>query len=110
MKSKSNIDQLVEDTLNSVSSIDTVKTPPFFKDKVRNSMAERPIERVEGLGYLDWFTPRYQAAALICFVVLNAFALLSYYSDNGYGENVENFAEAYGLSETDATDSYLYQN
>ncbi|MEP3209585.1 MAG: hypothetical protein ABJN95_10370 [Maribacter sp.] len=109
MKNKPNIDQLVEDTLNSVSGIDTVKTSPLFKERVLSRMAEQPIEHVEGLRYLDWFTPRYQAAALICFVVLNAFALLSYYSDSGYGEHVENFAEIYGLSET-TTDSYLYQN
>ncbi|MFT6370311.1 MAG: hypothetical protein ACJAWH_001394, partial [Maribacter sp.] len=28
---------------------------------------------------------------------------------DSYNDNVENFAEVYGLSETD-TDSYLYQN
>ncbi len=109
MKNKPNIDQLVEDTLASVSSIGTVKSPPFFKEKVLNLMAQQDIEKTEGVRYLDWFTPRYQAAALVCFVVLNAFALLSYNSDSSYGENVENFAEVYGLSET-TTDSYLYQN
>ena len=106
---KPNIDQLVEDTLDSVSSIETARTPPFFKEKVLNRMAQEAEEKESGVRYLDWFTPRYQAAALVCFVVLNAFALLSYNNDSGYGENVENFAEVYGLSET-STDSYLYQN
>lgn len=109
MKSKPNIDQLVEDTLSSVSSIGTVKTSPFFKEKVLNRMAQQDVEKVTRVGYLDWFTPRYQAAALVCFVILNAFALLSYNTDSGYDENVENFAEVYGLSQI-ATDSYLYQN
>ena len=109
MKNKPNIDQLVEDTLASVPSIGTVKTPPFFKEKVLKRMTQQDVEKAEGVRYLDWFTPRYQAAALVCFVILNAFALLSYNDDSGYGENVENFAEVYGLSET-TTDSYLYQN
>lgn len=109
MKNKSTIDQLIEDALDSASSIEAVKPSPFFKDKVLNRMAQQDVESVEGIRYLNWFTPRYQAAALICFVVLNAVALLSYSTENDYSENVENFAEVYGLSETN-TDSYLYQN
>ena len=108
MDNKKNIDRLVEETLESVSSIDAAKTPPFFKDKVLNRMAQNRVETEEGIAILNWFTPKFQAAALICFVVLNAFAFLSYSTDS-YSENVENFAEVYGLSETD-TDSYLYKN
>lgn len=108
MESKKNINQLVDETLQSVSGIETVKTPPFFKDKVLKQMAKGRVENEEGLGYLNWFTQKYQAAALICFVMLNAAALLSYTSDD-YSENVDNFAEVYGLSETDS-DLYLYQN
>ncbi len=108
MENRRNIDRLVEETLNSVSNIDTVKTPPFFKDKVLNRMAQQDAEKAEGVRFLDWFTPKYQAAALICFVLLNTIALL-YNTSDSYGENVEIFAEVYGLSETD-TDSYLYQN
>jgi len=108
MKSKRNIDQLVEQTLDSASSVEAVKAPPFFKDKVLNRMAQITAEGQENSDILGWFTPKFQAAALICFVVLNGYALLSY-ATNSYGENVENFAEVYGLSETD-TDSYLYQN
>ncbi|WP_350288167.1 hypothetical protein [uncultured Croceitalea sp.] len=105
---KTNTDQRIEYTLDSVSSIDTVKTPPFFKEKVLNRIAQEAVKKESGVSYLDGFTPKYQAAALICFIILNAFALFSYNTDNDYGENVENFAEVYGLSETD-TDSYLYQ-
>lgn len=108
MGNKRNIDRLVEETLNSVSNIDTVKTPPFFKDKVLNRMVQQDTEKAEGVRFLNWFTPKYQAAALICFVLLNTIALL-YNTSDSYSENVENFAEVYGLSETD-TDSYLYQN
>jgi len=108
MKSKEHIDRLVEETLESVSNRNKVKVPPFFKDKALQRMAQPAIEEKEGLRYLDWFTPNYQAAALICFVILNSAVLLSYTSDD-YSEHIENFAEVYGLSETD-TESYLYQN
>lgn len=108
MKNKKYINQLVEETLDSASSIEVAKTPPFFKEKMLNQMAQAAVEKEEGIAILNWFTPKFQAATLICFVALNTVALLSYVSDS-YGDNVENFAEVYGLSETD-TDSYLYQN
>ena len=108
MDDKRNIDQLVEETLNSVSSIDAIKAPPFFKDKVLNRMTQTAIEKEEGVFILNWFTPKIQAAALISFVLLNTIALL-YNTSDSYSENVEDFAEVYGLSETD-TDSYFNQN
>lgn len=108
MESKKDIDRLVQETLDSVSGIDTVKTPPFFKDKVLQRMEQPALENEDGVHFLDWVTPKYQAAALIAFVVLNTIALLSYTTDS-YGDNVEDFAEVYGLSETD-TDSYFYEN
>lgn len=109
MKNKSNIDRLVEDTLESTSSIDSVKAPPFFKEKVLQRIAQKDNQKATSVRYVDWFTPRYQAAALVCLLILNTFALLSYKNDNAYTEKVENFAEVYGLSET-GTDAYLYQN
>ncbi len=108
MKSKKNMNRLVEETLNSVSGIETVKTPPFFKDKVLNRMAQSAIEKEEGVSILYWFTPKLQAAVLVCFVVINTVAVLSFTTDN-YVENVQDFAEVYGLTETE-TSSYLYQN
>ena len=105
MDSKKNIDRLVEETLESVSRIDAVKTPPFFKDKVLNRMTQKEVAKQEGIVIMNWFTPKLQAAALICFVILNAYAFLANSTDS-YGENVENFAEVYGLSVSD-TDSYL---
>ena len=107
MESKKSIDQLVEETLDSVSGIETIKAPPFFKERVLNRMNQEPVEK-DDVFVLNWFTPKFQAAALICFIVLNIFALRSYTSDS-YGDNVDNFAEVYGLSET-TTDSYFYQN
>ncbi|WP_350284793.1 hypothetical protein [uncultured Croceitalea sp.] len=106
MERKRNIDRLVAETLDSASGIEPVKTPPFFKDKVLSKMAQRNNEK-EGVHYLNWLTPNYQAAILIALVTINAVALIVGVKDNKYVENVEDFAEVYGLSETD---SYLYQN
>jgi hypothetical protein len=109
MESKRKIDRLVDETLESVASIDTVKTPPFFKEKVLNRMAQATKEDEKDVAIVPWFTPKLQAAALVCFVFLNAAALLTYSAEQSYNERVSSFAEVYGLSETD-TDSYLYQN
>lgn len=108
MDTKGNIDQLVEETLDSFSNIDSVKTSPFFKVKVLRSLSQQGTRQSEGVSYLNWFTPKYQAAALICFIFLNAAAVFNYSSES-YSENVSSFAEVYGLSETDS-DTYLYQN
>lgn len=93
-----NVEKRVEETLEAASRIAPVKAPPFFKEGVLNRMragnreAERPL--------IPWFTPKYQVAALICIVVVNAFALLWYTFDD-YDQNVVNFAQAYGLSTSD---------
>lgn len=108
MDTKGKIDQLVEETLHSVSNMDRVQTSRFFKEKVLRSLSQQDHDQTEGVTYLNWFTPKYQAAALICFIFLNAAALLNY-SSNSYSDNVSSFAEVYGLSETDS-DTYLYQN
>jgi len=109
MEAKTKIDQLVEETLKSITTIDKVNTPPFFKDKVLRNLSQQNELAREGVFQLKWFTPKLQAAALICFVFLNLAALLSNNSTESYSDNVSSFAEVYGLSETDA-DTYLYQN
>ncbi len=108
-QSKPNIDQLIEATIDSASNINAVKTSPFFKEKVLNNIAKQDIIKNADVGYLNWFTPSYQAAALVFFVILNAYVLVSNNSDNSDVDTFENFADVYGLSET-TTDSYLYQN
>ncbi len=110
MKSKKHIDQLVEESFDSISRQNKVKTSPFFKEKVLTRIAQSNSLENDDIRFLDWFTPKYQAAALICFVVLNSVVLWSYtYNTDGYSENVEKLAEAYGISETE-TESYLNQN
>ncbi len=102
MEDKLKIGRLVDETLDGVSAIDQVEAPPFFKEKVLNRMARRDAEEVETSSFLDWLTPKYQAVALICLVALNTVALFSYSKmTEDYSENIENFAEVYGLSETE---------
>ena len=108
MEAKKNINQMIDETLESVSRIDTVDTPPFFKDKVLRRLDKQEEKETEGIMYLDWFTPKFQAAALVCFVLLNLGVLLNSSTDN-YEENLTSFAQTYGLSETGAN-SYFAEN
>ncbi|WP_411031958.1 hypothetical protein [Spongiimicrobium sp. 3-5] len=96
MKKNKNIEKLVDEVLDSASTIDTLKSPPFFKERVFNKLARNEdVEEEDSL--LGWFSIKYQVAVLLCFVTLNAFALF-WYSAGSYDVNVDNFAEAYGLS------------
>ena len=105
MENKRNIDHLVEETLDSATSIKVVTTPPFFKDKVLNKIAQTNKEKEDRVPYLNWLTPRYQVVILIALVVVNTVALLAHKTDKSYIENAEDFAKEYGLSETNA---YFY--
>ena len=108
MDTKENIDQLVDETLESVTKIGAVKTSPFFKEKVVRNLSQQDVVETKEVAYFNWFTPKYQAAALICFIFLNVAALLTYSSES-YNDNVSSFAEVYGLSETNS-DTYFDQN
>lgn len=96
MDGKKTTQQKVDETLDAASRIKAVKEPPFFKDRVLREMA-RPITPKTVHFWLDWFTPKYQVAAIVLFVVLNALALWSYNNQNEQQE-LQSFAQAYGLS------------
>ncbi len=106
MNSKKVIQKEVEETLKSTSYLRMVKAPPFFKDKVLYRLAQQSTNQREENAFLSWFTPKYQAVALLFFVFLNVAAILTYSSER-YGENISDFVAAYQLSETD-TNSYIY--
>lgn len=109
MERNKNIDHLVEETLDSASSIQEAKTPPFFKDKVLRKVSQTTIEKEDGVPYVNWLTPAYQIAILIILVVINAIALFSTTKEPSYVENVEDFAKTYGILEPDM-DTYFYQD
>jgi hypothetical protein len=101
-------DNTLDNQLEILNAIEEVKVNHFFKHKVLQSIKQEQEIKESSTLYV-WFTPKLQAAALVCFVFLNAAALLTYSAEQSYNERVSSFAEVYGLSETD-TDSYLYQN
>lgn len=107
MKRKNNIDLLVEETLNSASSIQAIKTSPFLKDKVLNKMTRASIEKQHVLYNLDWFTIGYQTTILILLVFMNAFALYTSNNETSNIDQVSDFAEMYGLTEPDIN-AYIY--
>ncbi|MGX1929739.1 hypothetical protein [Flagellimonas sp. 2504JD4-2] len=99
MDGKKITQQKIEEVLESASQIEAVNTSPFFKDKVLHRLANTE-EVEESSALLGWFTPRYQAAVLILFVILNVVAIYSYRSSNQQ-EQITTFAEAFGLSNSE---------
>ncbi|WP_299529215.1 hypothetical protein [Ulvibacterium sp.] len=93
---KKNTSERIDELIDSAPDIETVNTPPFFKDKVLQRLSQ-PRDSQPQLGWLPWFTPKYQMAALFLFVLLNALVLYTY-SDSNREEEIQTFAEAYGLS------------
>lgn len=99
MDGKKITQQKIDEVLDSASQIEAVNTPPFFKDKVLNRLVDTD-EVEELLPILTWFTPKYQVAALLLFIVLNVMAIYTYRSSNQQ-EQLTTFAEAFGLSSSD---------
>ncbi len=94
MDTDRNIQNKINATINSVEAIETVRVSPFFKDKTMQRLfAEKEVKQ----SVWSWFTPKLQLATLVCLVVLNIFAF-STMNKSTYNENVNQFAETYGLS------------
>ncbi|SHG85701.1 hypothetical protein [Flagellimonas flava] len=104
MDGKKTTQQKVEQVLDTADQIKAVNEPPFFKDRVLREMA-KPIAPKTVHFWLDWFTPKYQVAAIVLFVVLNALALWSYNNQNEQQE-LQTFAQTYGLSASES-ESFL---
>lgn len=96
MDGKKNTQQKIDEVLETVSHIEAVNTPLFFKDRVLNRLSN-DNEVNEASNVLDWFLPKYQIAALVVFAVLN-FGALYVYNNNNQIEEIEAFAQSYGLS------------
>ena len=45
----------------------------------------------------NWFSPKLQLATLVCVVILNVIAFTQI-NESSYDENLNSFAESYGLS------------
>lgn len=95
MNDKKITSQFVDELIDSISAVEPVDVPPFFKDKVLQKLGRREVNEVPSIA--PWFTPRYQLAALLLFIFLNA-AVLYYYSSTRQQQELETFADSYGLS------------
>lgn len=96
MDGKRTTSKKVDEILNSVDGIETVKAPPFFKERTLQRLSQ-DHGKVAAPNLLGWFTPGYQVAAILVFIALNLFTLYSYYSSNEQQE-LQTFAQNYGLS------------
>lgn len=95
MRTKPEIKKKVEHALSSIETIEEAKVSPFFKEKVMHQIRNASEEKNEPV--LSWFTPKLQLATLVCVVILNVIAF-SNLEDNDYDENLNDFADSYGLS------------
>ena len=99
MNTNNNIQQKIEDTINVTDSIKDVNVSPFFKDKTLHLLFAKK-EETQTTRF--WFSPKLQLATLACVVILNVFAFTRL-QESTYDENINQFAESYGLSTTTET-------
>tara|TARA_B100000795_G_scaffold249512_1_gene217091 strand:+ start:2616 stop:2930 length:315 start_codon:yes stop_codon:yes gene_type:complete len=100
MKTNTEINSKVNDTLHAVKTIKTVEVSPFFKDKVLQQIFNIPKEKVSPSW--AWFTPKMQFATLACVIILNIIALNNI-KETTYHKNIDQFANSYGLSKNTTT-------
>lgn len=101
MENDRNIQNQVEETLNVFDNIESVNVSPFFKHKTMQRMFAKKEEQKPAW---SWFTPKVQWATFICLLALNIMAFTKINNTSTYDDNIEEFAESYGLSiSTDET-------
>jgi len=100
MKTSTQINNNVKDTLLAVKTIKTVEVSPFFKERVMQQIFNIPEEKVSTSW--TWFTPKIQFATLACVLILNIIALNNI-KETTYNKNVDQFANSYGLSKNTTT-------
>ncbi len=99
MKTNKNIQNKIDSALDSMDAIETVNVSPFFKDK---TMQRLFAKKEETANVWNWFTPKLQLATLACIVILNVVAFTQI-KTSSYDENLDQFAETYGLSTSTET-------
>lgn len=95
MMSNSEIEKKIEATIDSVESIEYVKVSPFVKDRIMHQVSSKNNEVTS---IWSWFTPSFQLATLILFMILNVYAYINLNSED-YNSSIEEFTETYGLDE-----------
>ncbi len=99
MKTNKDIQNKIDSTMSAIDTIEEVKVSPFFKDKTMQRLfAEKEDKQIAW----SWFTPKVQLAILVCVVILNVIAFTRL-KEASYSDNVNQFAESYGLSTSTET-------
>ncbi len=99
METNKNINNKVEETIKSASSIEDANISPFFKAKTLDLLfSDNEVTQTTRF----WFSPKIQLATLVCVVILNVFAFTKL-KETTYNDNVNQFAESYGLSTSTET-------
>ena len=75
MDTNNNIVEEVKSALNSITHIQEIKTPPFFKDKTMRKLFDAKVAEEKIIFY--WFTPKLQLATLVCVYYFKCFCLNS---------------------------------
>ncbi|WP_323787992.1 hypothetical protein [Psychroserpens sp.] len=94
MKTNNNIQNDIDAIFDSVNSIKDVHVSPFFKDRAMQRLfAEKQVNQSR---VWSWFSPQFQLATLMVFLILNVFAITKLDS-NATSDEIDEFAETYSL-------------
>lgn len=102
METNKELQNKIASTFDAFDAIQEVKVSPFFKDK---TMQRLFAKKEENLSIWNWFTPQWQFATLVCVILLNVFAFSKMETAATYDENINKFAETYGM--TTSTDTSI---
>lgn len=104
MEINKNIQDKVDSAFDALGAIESVNVSPFFKDKTMQVLF---AEQEEKQSVWNWFTPKLQLATLVCIVALNIVAFTKIENASSYDENLSEFAESYGLSDSESDTTIL---
>ncbi len=98
MESNKNIQEKIDNAFKAAEAIEPVSVSPFFKDKTMQRMFS--VKEEEKVAW-SWFSPKLQLATLACVIVINVIAFTQV-NKTSYDENINQFAESYGLKTSDS--------
>ncbi|KJD33235.1 hypothetical protein PW52_14405 [Tamlana sedimentorum] len=96
----------VTKTLNAVTKIEQVKVSPFFKDKTMQKLFAEKANAQESVK-LTWFSPKFQLATLVVVISVNIWAFSKITLESVYQNNVNEFAETFGFSDSNVAGTIL---
>lgn len=104
MNKQESIDKIVEETIESASTLNKVEISPFVKDKTLNRLYETDQEH-SSQNWWSLLMPQIQLAVLVVIIAVNVFALVKI-KNEAYANEVSDFAESYGFS-SDSNETFL---